>query len=141
MNGIERAAAMRSAQRAYGTLITSPSPHLPERLRNLGLDFVFIDTEHIPNDRQNLSWMCRAYQAASFPPIVRVPNPDPFEACKVPDAGASGILFPSVQPIAHIRHLVGACRHPPLHGPRLHQALDDPATPQPHPHHHPHHQR
>ena len=61
MNGIELAAALRSGQRVYGTLVTSASPHLPERLRNIGLDFVFIDTEHIPIDDHDLSWMCQVY--------------------------------------------------------------------------------
>ena len=88
MNGIELAAAMRSGQRAYGTLITSPSPHLPERLRNLGLDFVFIDTEHIPIDDHDLSWMCQVYSGMNLVPLVRIPEPDPYRASKVLDGGA-----------------------------------------------------
>ena len=42
--------------------------------KNAGCDFVFIDTEHIPIDREKLSWMCRAYAAMGMPPIVRVPG-------------------------------------------------------------------
>ena len=69
MNGIELAAALRSGQRAYGTLITSASPHLPERLHNVGLDFVFIDTEHIPIDDHDLSWMCQVYSGMNLVPL------------------------------------------------------------------------
>ena len=43
-------------------------------VKNSGCDFVFLDTEHIPIDREKLSWMCRTYAAMGIPPIVRVPG-------------------------------------------------------------------
>ena len=52
-----------------------------------GVDFVRkvralpADTEHIPLDRQTLSWICQTYQALGLPPVVRLPCNDPFEAC------------------------------------------------------------
>jgi 2-keto-3-deoxy-L-rhamnonate aldolase RhmA len=55
MNGSELNQALRSGDRSYGTLVTSASPHLAPRLRDVGLDFVFIDTEHIPIDDHDLS--------------------------------------------------------------------------------------
>ena len=45
MNGSKLIQALRSGDRAYGTLVTSSSPHLAPRLRDVGLDFVFIDTK------------------------------------------------------------------------------------------------
>jgi len=42
---------LRQPARLYGTLIVSPSPHWVPVVAALGLDFVFIDTEHIPIDR------------------------------------------------------------------------------------------
>ncbi len=50
----------------FGTLIVSPSPRWPEVVRGCGLDFVFIDTEHIALDRADLSWMCHYKQRAHF---------------------------------------------------------------------------
>jgi len=38
-------------------LIVSHSPRWPDTVAKLGLDFVFIDTEHITLDRAKLSWM------------------------------------------------------------------------------------
>ena len=46
---------LRSSERVYGTLIVSPSPHWVPVVAGLGLDFVFIDTEHIPLDREKLA--------------------------------------------------------------------------------------
>jgi 4-hydroxy-2-oxoheptanedioate aldolase len=60
-----------------------------------------------------------------------VPNPDPYEACKVLDGGASGVIFPYVEEVSQIRDLVGACRYRPLKGDRLQQALDDPQSLEP----------
>lgn len=53
----ELAHALRHDQTVFGTLIVSPSPRWPEVVKGCGLDFVFIDTEHIALDRAELSWM------------------------------------------------------------------------------------
>jgi len=47
----------------FGTLIVSPSPQWPGAVRECGLDFVFIDTEHIALHRVQLRWMRRTYAA------------------------------------------------------------------------------
>ena len=131
MNGQQIRNALHAGDRVYGTLASAPATLWVNMSQGNGLDFVFIDTEHIPNDRQTLSWMCHAYQDANLPPIVRVPNPDPYEACKVLDGGASGVIFPYVEEVSQIRDLVGACRYRPLKGARLQQALDDPQSLEP----------
>jgi len=71
MTGLEIKEALRAVQRVYGTLIVSSFPRWVVPLKNLGLDFVFIDTEHIAIDREKLSWMCHAYREAGLAPIVR----------------------------------------------------------------------
>ena len=63
MNGRELREALRSGRRVYGTAILSTSPRWVGVVRGSGLDFVFIDTEHIPIDRHQLSWMCQAFGA------------------------------------------------------------------------------
>ncbi|MBT3481466.1 MAG: aldolase, partial [Opitutales bacterium] len=81
-----------AGEKVFGTLIVSPSPRWPEAVRGCGLDFVFIDTEHIAIDRADLSWMCQTYAALGLPPIVRIPSPDPYTATMALDAGAAGIV-------------------------------------------------
>ena len=68
MTGAELKAALRAGRRVYGTCIVSPSPVWVPMIASVGLDFVFIDTEHIPIDRAELSWMCQAYAARGLPP-------------------------------------------------------------------------
>ncbi len=124
MNGRELSNALRDGHRVYGTLVTSPSPILPEWLKGVGVDYVFIDTEHIPIGRHVLSWMCQAYRAMNLAPIVRIPKPDLYEACKVLDGGASGIVAPYVETVEEVKALVGAVKFRPLKGKKLATALD-----------------
>ncbi len=100
-------------------------------LNRVGIDFVFIDTEHIPIGRETLSWMCRAYAGSGLPPVVRIPSPDPFEATKVLDGGAAGVIAPYVESPEQVRDLVGATRLRPLKGQRLQTALDNPRSMEP----------
>ena len=110
---------LRGAERLYGTLLVSPSPHWVPVVASLGLDFVFIDTEHIPLDREKLAWMCQAYHAVGLPPIVRITSPDPYEACVTLDGGAVGIVAPYVETPEQVRELVGAVKKRPLKGRTL----------------------
>ena len=122
----ELSLALRDGRRVYGTLIVSASPRWPEAVKNCGVDFVFIDTEHIPIDRATLSWMCRTYGAMGLCPIVRIPSPSPADACKVLDGGAGGIVAPYVESAEQVRELVGATKLRPLKGRLMDAALRDP---------------
>src|SRR3982751_3036250 len=96
-------AALRGDQRVIGTLIVSDSPRWPGQIAQIGLDFVFIDTEHVALDRIPLAWMCQAYTALGLPAIVRIPSPDPFAATMALDAGAAGIVAPYVETVAQVQ--------------------------------------
>jgi 2-keto-3-deoxy-L-rhamnonate aldolase RhmA len=126
MTANELATVMRSGQRVYGTLIVSTSPKWPEVVRGSGLDFVFIDTEHIPIGRETLSWMCRTYAAIGLPPIVRIPSPSPVDACMVLDGGACGVIAPYVETVEQVRALVGAVKRRPLKGKLGETAISEP---------------
>lgn len=124
-------AALAGGRRAYGTLIVSPSPRWPDVVAGLGLDFVFIDTEHVALDRAQLAWMCQVYGARGLAPLVRIPSPDPYAAAMALDGGAAGIVAPYVETVEQVRALCGAVRLRPLKGERLAAALHDPAVLEP----------
>ncbi|MBI4626593.1 MAG: aldolase [Verrucomicrobia bacterium] len=125
MNPSELSSALRSGGRVFGTLIVSPSPRWPDTVAKVGLDFVFIDTEHIAIDRAQLSWMCQTYKALGLAPIVRIPSPDPYQACMALDGGAGGVIAPYVETVEQAQALRGAVRLRPLKGERLAAALRD----------------
>lgn len=131
MNPQQLKEALRLGRRAYGTLIVSSSPRWPETVAKIGLDFVFIDTEHIALDRAQLSWMCQTYRALGLAPIVRIPAPDPYAACMALDGGAGGIVAPYVETVEQVQALRGAVKLRPLKGQRLADALrDNPIEPE-----------
>ena len=115
--------ALQSGRRVYGTLVASSSPRWPAMIKRSGVDFVFIDTEHVALDRETVSWMCCAYDALGITPIVRIPVLCPTEASKALDGGARGVVAPYIETAEQARELVGAVKYGPLKGERLRQAL------------------
>jgi 4-hydroxy-2-oxoheptanedioate aldolase len=115
--------ALRSGHRVYGTVIVSPSPKWLECVPQLGLDYVFIDLEHIAIDRQTASWMCQAYAGRGLAPLIRIPKPDPTLACMALDGGAAGIVAPYVETAEQVQALRGAVKLRPLKGQRLMNVL------------------
>lgn len=119
MTGRQLIEALHSGRRVYGTCITAPSPRWPGVAKGIGLDFVFIDTEHVAQDRERVAWMCGAFRGLGVAPVVRIPEPDPYQACMVFDAGAEGVVAPYVETAAQVRALAGAAKLRPLKGERL----------------------
>ena len=114
---------IRAGKLVYGTCITSTSPTWPTIAFRAGLDFVFLDTEHIPLERMEIARMCQTFRAMRIAPIVRIPSPDPYKACQMMDAGAEGVVAPYLESVEQIKELVGALKYRPLKGELLDQAL------------------
>ncbi len=131
MNGKTLRQNLHNGVCVYGTLITSASPRWSQTISSLGIDFVFIDNEHTPFDRQNTAWMCQVYAALGMAPLVRIPSPDPFLACMALDGGAHGIIAPYIETAAQVRALVGSVRYRPLKGKRLQELLAGTFEPNP----------
>lgn len=124
MNGIQLRQCLREGRRLYGTMVASTSPRWVPLLAGMPLDFVFIDTEHLPIDRHALSWMCQAYRYAGLAPVVRIASPDPYAACQVLDGGACGLIAPYVERVEEVRALAGAVKRRPIKGAKLAAALE-----------------
>ncbi|MHC4575572.1 MAG: HpcH/HpaI aldolase family protein [Planctomycetota bacterium] len=123
MNGKELIEALHSGKRIYGTLIISTSPKWVEVMRDLDIDCVFIDTEHIPMDWDKLGWMCHTFRGLGMAPIVRIPRPDPFEACRVLDMGAVGVVAAYMETAEQVNQLRSALKLRPFKGKRLEDIL------------------
>jgi len=113
-----------SGKRIYGCAITSSSAFWARSVKTANLDFVFIDTEHIPLGRESLAAMCALYSAMRIPPLVRIPSPDPYQASMALDGGAAAILAPYIETPEQVKELVGAVKYRPLKGKKLQQILD-----------------
>ena len=114
---------LNNNQNIYGTCILSTSPIWSKVVKGAGLDFVFLDTEHVPLDRTELTFLCQVYSAHGMAPIVRISSPDPYAACMAKDAGAVGVLAPYIENIGQVQQIVGATKYRPLKGERLQNVL------------------
>lgn len=115
---------LEQGKNVYGTCITSTAPMWPGTIKSAGLDFVFIDTEHIPLDRNELALLCQMFKANGIVPIVRIPSPDAYRACQAIDGGAAGIVVPYIESRVQVVELVGAVKYRPLKGELLSAYLD-----------------
>ncbi len=119
MNGKEFIGALHNGRQLYGTMVSCPTPRWFEIVKELNLDCVFIDTEHNPMDWLELGWMCRAYKEIGVAPIVRIPKADAFDACRVFDVGAEGIIAAYVETPEEVQQLRSAAKLRPYKGKKL----------------------
>lgn len=108
----------------FGAQVISTSPMIMPFVDKMDLDFVFLDLEHIPMDREIVSWMCRAFSAKEIMPFVRVPYPSASLICQQLDGGAEGIIVPYIESAEQVKELVGAVRYRPLKGEYLRRKLE-----------------
>lgn len=128
MLGREIRESLRSGRNVYSTAAIAVSNLWPDLLQQAGVDFVFVDSEHTPLDRSMLSSLCRSYRGVELPTVVRIPNPDPFEAAKVLDGGAAGFIAPYIETPDQVRALTETARYRPLKGARALAAISNPAS-------------
>ena len=119
---------LKTGKRIYGCALISSSPMWAKAVRSANLDFVFIDTEHIPLGRETVANMCTLYSAMGIPPLVRIPSPDPYQASIALDGGAAAILAPYIETAEQVKDLVGAVKYRPLKGEKLKRILDGKET-------------
>lgn len=118
---------LQAGKVVFGTCFTSISPIWPSVAQRAGLDFVFLDTEHIPLERIEVSQLCHTFRSMGISPIVRIPSADPFRACQMIDAGAEGVVAAYLETPEQVRTLVGAIKYRPLKGEMLEKLLINPA--------------
>ena len=82
-----------------------------EILGVLGYDFVVIDEEHAPINRESIDRIVLACKAHGLGCLVRIPDADPSAILSVLDCGADGVLVPHVNSVQKATEIVGAARY------------------------------
>ncbi|WP_306224418.1 HpcH/HpaI aldolase family protein [Bosea beijingensis] len=94
-----------------GSFLKTPTGHATEILGFCGYDFVVIDQEHAPFDRNTTDIALLAARAARIAGVVRVPTLSADAILSVLDCGAEGVLAPHIATVADAEALVAACRY------------------------------
>jgi 4-hydroxy-2-oxoheptanedioate aldolase len=117
MQGGQIREKLLKGERVYGThVVNFGNPITTLLAAELELDFIFICTEHMPVDRNEVSLMCQYWAAKGISPIVRIPYPSARLAGMFIDGGAHGIVAPYVETVEEVKELVGAVRYRPIKG-------------------------
>jgi 2-keto-3-deoxy-L-rhamnonate aldolase RhmA len=102
---------LTSGELVVGTFIKTPTGHATEILGTLGYDFVVLDDEHAPFDRQSIDQVLLASRASNIAGIVRVRSADHTEILSALDCGATGVLVPHIVNREMAEKVVAACRY------------------------------
>ena len=107
------AAAMRAGQKVTAAWLQAASPITAEILAQAGFDVLVIDLEHAPGDIATLIAQIQAMKGERAVPFVRIPGNDPLWIKRVLDAGAYGLVVPSISSAAEAAAVVRAAKYPP----------------------------
>ena len=104
---------LKDGQPAIGSWITFTDPYSVEMMADIGFDWLLIDTEHVPIDRQGLRTILMCMHGSSSVPVVRLASNslDYFQTAL--DLGARGVVVPMVSSRADAIRAVRSSRYPP----------------------------
>jgi len=110
-NALKRAFRDKRAQIGFWSQLASPVA--TEILARAGFDFLVIDTEHAPNDLQEVLAQLQAAAGGTASPVVRAAWNDAVIVKRLLDVGAQTLLVPFVENEDEARRAVAATRYPP----------------------------
>jgi 2-dehydro-3-deoxyglucarate aldolase/4-hydroxy-2-oxoheptanedioate aldolase len=105
---------LKAGKKTAGAWAQLCSPTSAEILCRAGFDWLLIDMEHSPADLQTLVAQLQAMGAYGVAPLVRAPWNDLVWIKRILDAGAYGVMIPSVNTREQAIAAVQACKYPPV---------------------------
>jgi len=113
MSGEDFKKELRAGTPKIGLFVNSHSPTVAEQLAHSGYDWLLVDTQHGPMDRQNLSAMLAAIASGGAKSMVRVGSYDDRQGIQQAlDCGADAILVPYINNAEEAKHAVSCCLYP-----------------------------
>ena len=97
-----------------GTHVKIGDPIVTDILCNCGFDIIWIDSEHAPIDKRDISLQILTVRGAGVAPFVRVPWNDPVLVKPILEMGPAGIVFPFIRTSEEAKLAVASCKYPPV---------------------------
>ncbi len=119
-------AKLGSGQAALGCWMLIPHPAVAELMAGEGFDWLALDMEHAAVDLSVVEQVARAVRPSGCDLLVRLDGVNPTLAKHVLDAGAQGVIVPTVMTPEEADTMVAAVRYPPAgnRGTSLSRAAD-----------------
>ena len=99
---------------AVGLVISTNNLEIAVHSARLGFDFLWIEMEHSPVTLEGLRNIVLGTRGLKAIPIARTPVNELWQAKRVLDAGALGVVFPFTNTPELARRAVAGCRYPPV---------------------------
>ncbi len=106
--------SLQSGQPSIGSWMQIPNSSVAEIMGQAGYDWVAIDLEHGSISVHQLPSLFRALELGNTLPLVRVAEGSKKDCQQAMDAGAGGIIVPSVETPEQLKMARDSCRWPPL---------------------------
>ena len=104
---------LAAGQVVFGTGLGAFSPHVAGPTLSTGIDFLWIDTEHMPYGVEALDVIPVLSRQRGVAPMIRVANNDPALIKKAYDVGAVLVMVPQVNSAAEAARAVDAAHYAP----------------------------
>ena len=104
---------LRDRELSLGSWLTFPCEASAEIMCRAGFEWLVIDMEHAPIGVHEASRLIRVIDLAGLPALCRLPSNNPDIAKAVLDAGAAGIIVPTIESGEQARKAVDAAYYPP----------------------------
>lgn len=104
---------LRNSPPSSNAWLSAGSGYLAEALAHVGFDAVTVDLQHGMFDLDTAISMLQAISSGPATPMVRCLDDNPATIGKLLDAGAYGLICPSINSAEQCAAFVRACRYPP----------------------------
>jgi len=117
---------LRAGEVALGGWIMMGHPSIAELMAGEGFDWLCVDMEHTTNDVHDFHHIALALKGTGCDLLARLPTCNPSLAKLVLDAGASGVIVPSINTPEEAARAVSMVKFPPegMRGTALCRASD-----------------
>lgn len=97
----------------FGMWVATGNAYCAEICAGSGLDWLLIDSEHVPNDLRSVLTQLQVIEAYPIWPVVRLPSDDTVTIKQYLDLGISSLMIPMVESADQAQSIVRAVRYPP----------------------------
>jgi 2-keto-3-deoxy-L-rhamnonate aldolase RhmA len=87
---------LQNGEAAIGSWVGFTDPYSVELMADVGFDWLLIDMEHFPIDRQGLRTILTSMKGSAATPVVRLLSNSPDHFATALDLGANGVVVPMV---------------------------------------------
>jgi 4-hydroxy-2-oxoheptanedioate aldolase len=105
---------LRQGELVLGTYLPAFNAAIATQSARTGVDFLWIDTEHMPFGAESLETVPVLVRNQGVAPVIRVAWNDPHLIKKAMDVGAVAIMVPQVNTAAEAARAVQSTFYPPL---------------------------